>query len=248
MTVSIAITGKSGSGKTTFVKSILSCLDEVYPDKSVLLVDNDLSCELGYSFGIDVKSTIYDIKSGNYKYTSKLPEGMTKQEFIEWAIEDILINLYEDVDLLVTGHVSADECRCFAATQVKEALVRLFKNYDFVIFDCEYDLEYLSHLVNYPIDVTIIVSNPTIASAFYSSKIKDSSLKLATGGQVGAVINKVKGTIIPEEVYQILKEYDVTILGKLYYDESLVLDTMSKSSKLMVESAKEILYRLNLPQ
>ena len=55
MTTTLAITGKSGSGKTTLVKSFLRVFQEYFPDKTVLLVDNDLSGELGHSFGYDIR-------------------------------------------------------------------------------------------------------------------------------------------------------------------------------------------------
>ena len=54
MTFKLAITGKSGSGKTTIVKAFLRIFQELFPDKSILLFDNDLSSELGHSFGLDV--------------------------------------------------------------------------------------------------------------------------------------------------------------------------------------------------
>ena len=43
MTTTIAITGKSGSGKTTITRAFLAVIKEKYPDKSILLFDNDLS-------------------------------------------------------------------------------------------------------------------------------------------------------------------------------------------------------------
>ena len=45
MTTTIAITGKSGSGKTTITKAFLNVLKEKFPEKSILLFDNDLSGE-----------------------------------------------------------------------------------------------------------------------------------------------------------------------------------------------------------
>ena len=59
MTVKIAVTGKSGSGKTTITKGLLKVLREYFPDKSVLLFDNDLSGELGHTYGLDIRNTIY---------------------------------------------------------------------------------------------------------------------------------------------------------------------------------------------
>ncbi|UKI41887.1 MAG: DUF87 domain-containing protein [Candidatus Melainabacteria bacterium] len=64
MTKTIAITGKSGSGKTTIVKAFMNLLKEYFPDKSILLFDNDLTCELGFTFGLDIRNTIYGIRAG----------------------------------------------------------------------------------------------------------------------------------------------------------------------------------------
>ena len=64
MTTKIAMTGKSGSGKTTLTKGLLSVLRERFPEKSILLFDNDLSGELGHTFGNDIRNTIFGIRSG----------------------------------------------------------------------------------------------------------------------------------------------------------------------------------------
>ena len=40
MTTKIAITGKSGSGKTTITKAFLKILQEMFPEKSILLFEN----------------------------------------------------------------------------------------------------------------------------------------------------------------------------------------------------------------
>ena len=79
MTTTIAITGKSGSGKTTITKAFLNVLKEKYPEKSILLFDNDLAGELGHTFGLDIRNTIYGIRSGKHEYRTGIPEQMTKQ-------------------------------------------------------------------------------------------------------------------------------------------------------------------------
>ena len=77
MTIKIAITGKSGSGKTTITKAFLNILKEKFPEKSVLLFDNDLAGELGHTFGKDIRNTIYGIRSGKHEYKTGIPEDMT---------------------------------------------------------------------------------------------------------------------------------------------------------------------------
>ena len=80
MTVKLAITGKSGSGKTTIVKAFMHIFKEMFPEKSILLLDNDLAGELGPSFGLDIRNTIYGIRSGKHEYKTGIPEGMSKHE------------------------------------------------------------------------------------------------------------------------------------------------------------------------
>lgn len=63
MTIKLAVTGKSGSGKTTITKAFLRIFQELFPEKSILLFDNDLASELGHSFGLDIRNTIYGIRS-----------------------------------------------------------------------------------------------------------------------------------------------------------------------------------------
>ena len=83
MTTTLAIIGKSGSGKTTITKAFMKLFKEFFPDKTILLFDNDLSNELGHSFGLDIRNTIYGIRSGKHEYKTGIPSKMTKQEYIE---------------------------------------------------------------------------------------------------------------------------------------------------------------------
>ena len=46
MTTTLAIIGKSGSGKTTITKAFMKLFKEYFPDKTILLFDNDLYSEI----------------------------------------------------------------------------------------------------------------------------------------------------------------------------------------------------------
>ena len=87
--------GNPGEGKTTIAKSMLYNLRLKYPEKSFLVVDNDLTTEFGFTFGHSVRETVYGIRSGKHEYKTGIPEGMSKQEFIEWALEDIIVSVDE---------------------------------------------------------------------------------------------------------------------------------------------------------
>lgn len=247
MTTKLAITGKSGSGKTTITKAFLRIFQELYPEKSILLFDNDLSGELGHSFGLDIRNTIYGIRSGKHEYKTGIPENMSKQEYIEWALEDIIVTLDENVDIIVSWLVGSKDCRCPITKQLDDAIVKLIDRYDIVIFDCEFDLKYLNQLVDVEIDTALIIANPTDESAHLAKRIEEFSAKYSAGGQIGVILNKVENKEITS-VYELLKKYDLDILGVVPLDEELLKHSIERDSKTVQGSIKQFYFRLNLPQ
>ncbi len=247
MATKLAITGKSGSGKTTITKAFLRIFQEYFPEKSILLFDNDLASELGHSFGLDIRNTIYGIRSGKHEYKTGIPEGMTKQEYVEWAMEDILVPLTDNVDIIVSWFVGSKDCRCPITGQINDAVLKLIERYDIVIFDCEFDLKYLNQLVDTDIDTTIIVANPTDESAHLAKRIEEFSAKYAAGGQLGVVINKVENNDIAS-ISALLNKYQLDVLGVIPFDEHLKENSIARESKTVEDAIKQFYFRLNLPQ
>ena len=247
MTVSIAVTGKSGSGKTTVVKALWHILRKKFPDKSVLLFDNDLTTELGHSFGKDIRQTIYGIRSGKHEYKTGIPDHMTKQEYIEWALEDILEPLDDNTDIIVSWLIGSKDCRCPITKQLNDALVKLIARYDFVIFDCEFDLKYLYQLVDIPINTTLVIARPNEASVHLAKRIEEYSAKYAAGEQLGVILNKVSKEQI-EPLLELLNKYDLTTIGTIPKDKELDNNMISKESQVVQKAIEELFYRLNIPQ
>ena len=247
MTIKIAVTGKSGSGKTTITKALLNVIKAHFPEKSVLLFDNDLTGELGHTFGLDIRNTIYGIRSGKHEYRTGIPQHMTKQEYIEWAMEDIIVSIDDNVDIIVSWLVGSKDCRCPVTGQINVALQRLLERYDFVIFDCEFDLKYLNQLVDADIDLTLIIANPLIESINLAKRINEYSAKYAAGGQLGIIINKAENKDM-SQVYNLINESDMEILGSIPYDSELANGSISRDSKIVQEAVSHLYFRLNLPQ
>lgn len=247
MTLTVAITGKSGNGKTTIVKNMLSVFKEVFPEKTILLLDNDLSCELGHTFGKDVRKTIYGIKSGKHEYKTGIPENMTKQEFIEWALEDIIEPIDENTDLIVSWLVGSKDCRCPITKQMNDSLVKLLGRYDIVIFDCEFDLKYLYQLVDVPIDITLIVTRPWDESIRLAERIEEYSAKYAAEGQMGVLLNAVREDD-KQRAYNLSEKYGLSVLGIIPFDKTLTEGTEDKLSQKVQNAIKEFYFRLNIPR
>ena len=242
MTSTIAVIGKSGSGKTTIVKALYNVIKAQFPDKNILLVDNDLTQELTNRFGLKISNTIYGIRSGKHEYNTGIPKKMTKQEYIEWALEDILTEIDDNAEIIVSHLVASKDCICPITKQMNEALVKLVDRYDFVIFDCEYDLKYLIQLVDYPIDTTLLVSKPDLASLHLASIIYESNKKHAVSGQFSVILNQIKEgeeskTLEAENSFSL----ETLALIKKYNDDTV-------DEKDLGEIIKNLYSRLNLPQ
>ncbi len=241
MTSTIATVGKSGSGKTSVVYYLSDIIKNMFPEKSILLVDNDLTGELAEFFGLKIENTIYGIRSGKHEYNTGIPSKMTKQEYIEWALEDIIVEVDDNIDIIVSWLVASKDCRCPITKQMNDALVKLVERYDFVIFDCEYDLKYLHQLVDYPIDTTLVIANPDKKSIALSEKIFENSKKYASNGQFGVILNKVNEDNL-EKVTGVLNSFDLNLLGVIPdFCENI-------NGEEFKNSLKTIYSRLNLPQ
>lgn len=247
MTIKIAITGKSGSGKTTITKSMLAVIREYFPEKTVLVLDNDLSSEFGHSYGLDIRNTIYGIRSGKHEYKTGIPQHMTKSEYVEWALEDIIVSLDDYTDVIVSWFIGSKDCRCPITQQINDAVLKLISRYDFVLFDCEFDLKYLNQLVDTDIDLALIIANPTEESVHLAKRIEEFSTKYAAGGQMGVVLNKVHDENMGN-VFNMLKRHDLDVLGCVPFDNALLENPMERKSEIVKDSIKQFYSRLNLPQ
>ena len=240
MTSTIAFIGKSGNGKTTLTRVFINLLRKNFPESSILAIDNDLTSELSDSFGIKTKNTIYGVKSGKHEYKTGIPEGMSKQEYIEWALEDIVIEIDENIDMLVSWLITPKDCHCPSTKLMRDSLKKFISRYDFVIFDCEYDLKYLNSLVDIPIDEAIIVSDCNKENIALATKIAESSGKYVFEGQLGVILNKAKKEDLTQAT-ELLNDFELNFLGHIKYFSEINHDEILNSL--------EIIYsRMNLPQ
>ncbi len=241
MTSTIAVIGKSGSGKTTVAKALYEVIREQFQDKTILIIDNDLTQELTGRFGLRISNTIYGIRAGKHEYNTGIPKKMTKQEYIEWALEDILTEIDENTDIIVSHLVASKDCICPITRQMIEAISKLMDRYDFVIFDCEYDLKYLVQLVDYPIDTTLLVTKGDAAALHLASVIYESNKKYSSQGQFGVILNGLKKGLETEALKN-ANSYSLNILGVIKeYEET-------PDENNVKEIIKNMYSRLNLPQ
>jgi len=158
MSITIAISGKGGTGKTTLAALLIEYLE----GKGITLaVDADPNTNLNEVLGIDNNfQTVGDLREEMARDIDKIPAGMTKQQFIEYKIETALVET-NDFDFLAMGRPEGPGCYCYANQILRQCIDILSKKYDYVVIDCEAGLEHLSRRTTRDVDILLIVSDPS---------------------------------------------------------------------------------------
>ena len=166
MAKSIAVAGKGGTGKTTIAALLVTQLG-LRGWGPVLAIDADPDSNLGNLLGIKSLQSIGDLREDALKAIKQLPAGMTKANYVEAGLHQI-IEEAEGFDLLTMGRGEGAGCYCALNNMIRKFSDDLTPSYKWVIMDNEAGLEHLSRRTTRDIDalVVVVTDNPlSIASA-----------------------------------------------------------------------------------
>jgi CO dehydrogenase maturation factor len=201
MTKTIAIAGKGGTGKTTVAALLIKLLSQ---KGLVLAVDADPSTNLSQALGLplDDTKTVGRIRE---KMTKDVSEGsfspaITKPEYLFSKIMESLVES-KGFDLLAMGRPEGPGCYCASNEFLRASLDKLVKDYkyNYIVMDCEAGMEHISRQTTRDVDVLLIMSDPTIKGVTTASRMKKLIEELRSNvGEVGIIINRVRGELSPE--------------------------------------------------
>ncbi|MDD5748271.1 MAG: AAA family ATPase [Actinomycetota bacterium] len=173
MSYRIAITGKGGTGKTTFsallIKSLVS--RGLGP---VLGVDADPNSNLAQALGIESTKTIGSLREEMMEkvQSMSLPPGFSKQELFQMQIEQALLE-GKDFDLLTMGRPEGPGCYCAINNMLRTFIDNLSEHYRFIIIDNEAGMEHLSRRTNRSANVMFIMSDASMRGLETAARIRD---------------------------------------------------------------------------
>jgi len=218
MSFTIAVSGKGGTGKTTFAGMIIRYL--LGKNRGpVLAVDADANANLNEVLGIEVKATIGEMRE-RMKEPDEVPTGMTKDVWFEYKVQEALTEA-KGFDLLVMGRPEGAGCYCAANTLARKYIDMLTENYPYVVIDNEAGMEHFSRLTTRDVDLLFVLSDSSRRGIMTAARIRDlvKELKLNIKKDL-LVLNRMAGPLQHDTAEEI-KKNRLDLAGIIPSDEEI---------------------------
>ncbi len=215
----IALSGKGGVGKTSVAALLVKVLRE-RGDGAVFAVDADPNSCLAEYLGLTVEENLGAIREEIIKNISNIPAGMTKERWRNYRVQECLVES-TGMDFLEMGRPEGPGCYCYINNLIREYEASVNRNYRYTVIDNEAGMEHLSRRTSKTIDFLFIVSDLTIPGLKAATRIRDMSqeLNLVTHN-TGLILNHVEDSLF-KEMYQLIEETGLDIVGHLPEDPFL---------------------------
>ncbi len=226
----IAFAGKGGVGKTTVASLVIRHLS-LKNKTPILAVDADPNSNLGETMGLDVPTTVGDIREDFMRDPQGVPSGMDKTNYLETLVEQALIEK-PAFDLLVMGRQEGQGCYCMVNNILNKFTDRLMANYQYMVVDNEAGMEHLSRRTSGRVDMLYLVTDYSLRGLRALRRIHQmmDGLKLkveASGIVVTRAPEKLSDAFMNE-----VKEIGVPVVGIIPDDPALLDFDMEKRSLL----------------
>ena len=217
-TVVIAVAGKGGVGKTSIAANMVRVLTEQYPDKRILAIDADPAVGLSTALGIDVKTTIDDIRKS---VVAAAEDGDTRSalELLGEARYQIFDALVESngFSFIAVGRPEAAGCYCKVNSYLKAVIQILADQFDYVVIDGEAGIEQINRRVMEKVTHLFLVTDSSKKGTDVIKTIKSVADDLVMYDKVGVIANRLPNTAITD----MMQLGDLKIAAKIPSDPSL---------------------------
>ena len=235
MARTIAVSGKGGTGKTTFCALLIEELLAA-GEKPVLAVDADPNASLGLMLGTAPERSIGDIREDMVEKKMELSPGVPKVRIVEQEINECLVES-SGFDLITMGRPEGPGCYCAVNNMLRRYLDGLSKSYRFVVMDNEAGMEHLSRRTTDDVEHLFVIAEPTLLGVRTAGRI------IALAGKLGRrirtvhlVFNKTTAEAISDEVEELAGALDVA--RTWFLPRSRRIETMAATGeKLLGEGA-----------
>lgn len=242
MTMTIALAGKGGTGKTTVAAMIIKYLMENQED-AILAIDADPSANLHMVLGVKLGWTVGEIREDLLEKIKQsaiaggaaagsVAGGMSKHDYLDYEIHTSLVES-ERFDLIAMGRSEGPGCYCAVNHNLREIMDSLSQSYQYVVVDNEAGMEHLSRRTTNDVEYLFVISDPTqrgMIAAERIAEIKD-ELEIQVENTY-LILNRLPGEI-PPALQERIDEIEIPFLGVIPADDTLA--TFEFSGKPLIE-------------
>ena len=216
----IALSGKGGVGKTSISAAIVKLLVEAYPDKKILAIDADPAVGLSTALGIDVKTTIDDIRK---EIVITVEEGNTKAAIellgdARYRIFDALVET-DGFAFIAVGRPESAGCYCKINAYLKEVISLLSADFDYVGIDGEAGVEQINRRVMEKVTHLLLITDASKKGTQVISTIKGVADELVMYKKIGAIVNRLPD----ESIIPLIDTNGIPVLSYIENDKNLAI-------------------------
>jgi len=188
--MTIAVSGKGGSGKTTLASMLIRSLVE-RGDGDILAVDADPNSCLAMMLGVQPTGTIAEIRE-EARAKPATNAGPDRLRTFEYGIQQAITEA-TGFDLLTMGRPEGPGCYCAGNNMLRQFMDRLNSQYKYVIIDNEAGMEHLSRRTTNNVDLLLVVANPTIVGIITTERISQLANELPISvKEIGIIWNRTE--------------------------------------------------------
>jgi CO dehydrogenase maturation factor len=169
MAITIAVSGKGGSGKTTIASMLVRVLLERTERASILCVDADPNSCLGLALGVQPGVVVADLRE-QARAKPANSGGMDRVRTFEYGLQQAIVEAGR-FDLVTMGRPEGPSCYCAVNNLLRRMLDELSSKYQFVVIDNEAGMEHLSRRTTNHVDLLCIVAEPNPVGALTARRI-----------------------------------------------------------------------------
>jgi CO dehydrogenase maturation factor len=216
MTVTIAVAGKGGTGKTTLSGLLVRYLVQ-HNARKVLAIDADPSSNLHLVLGLPLTQTVGNIRE---EAREGVQAGMSRHDWLTYAVR-MAVEEGDDCDLLAMGRPEGQGCYCAANHMLRTVIDGISAGYDYVMMDNEAGMEHLSRRTTRDVDHLILVTDASLRGLVAAQVMLALSKELDINVRhTWLVVNRVVGEL-PAAFHAKIQQMDIPLLAELPYDPQL---------------------------
>ena len=222
MAITIAVAGKGGTGKTTFCGMLIDWMTK-NGKAPILAVDADANSNLNEVLGVEVETTLGDVRElvagADMAPVNPIPLGMSKQDFMDHKLQSALVE-DDDFDLIVMGRTQGKGCYCFVNDLLQRELVKLEKNYKYMVVDNEAGMEHISRGILPSVDYIVLVSDCSRRGVQAVARIAELVKEVGMNPKkVCLVINRAPNGVLNEGTAEEVAKHGLDLIGVIPQDE-----------------------------